>query len=115
LWYDKPLKQLEFLSRQAAIRRVTSTQQHQLNFYQIPINAPKCPVVSYHRDGKMRVDGNLGGTTSFNPNSATLWDNQPYFTEPPLPIEGEAAHYDHHADDHWEQPGNLFRLMKSAQ
>jgi hypothetical protein len=22
-----------------------------------------------HRDGKMRVDGNLGGTTTFNPNS----------------------------------------------
>jgi hypothetical protein len=72
--------------------------------------------MSYHRDGKMRVDGNLGGTTSFNPNSAGLWDNQPDFAEPPLPIEGEAAHYDHYADDdHWEQPGNLFRLMTPAQ
>ena len=59
---------------------------------------------------------NLGGTTSFNPNSAGLWDNQPDFAEPPLPIEGEAAHYDHYADDdHWEQPGNLFRLMTPAQ
>jgi catalase len=87
-----------------------------VNFYQIPVNAPKCPVMSYHRDGKMRVDGNLGGTTSFNPNSAGLWDSQPDFAEPPLPIEGEAAHYDHYADDdHWEQPGNLFRLMTPAQ
>jgi len=87
-----------------------------VNFYQIPVNAPKCPVMSYHRDGKMRVDGNLGGTTSFNPNSAGLWDNQPDFAEPPLPIEGEAAHYNHYADDdHWEQPGNLFRLMTPAQ
>jgi catalase len=87
-----------------------------VNFYQIPVNAPKCPYMSYHRDGKMRVDGNLGGTTSFNPNSAGLWDNQPEFAEPPLPIEGEAAHYDHYADDdHWEQPGNLFRLMTPAQ
>src|ERR1700726_928082 len=86
------------------------------NFYQIPVNAPKCPVMSYHRDGQMRVDGNLGGTTSFNPNSAGLWDNQPDFAEPPLPIEGEAAHYDHRVDDdHWEQPGNLFRLMTPAQ
>jgi catalase len=76
-----------------------------VNFYQIPLNAPKCRVMSYHRDGKMRVDGNLGDTISFNPNSAGLWDNQPDFAEPPLPIEGEAAHYDHHAgDDHWEQP-----------
>src|ERR1700761_1383160 len=86
------------------------------NFYQIPVNAPKCPFMSYHRDGKMRVDGNLGGTTTFNPNSAGLWDNQPEFAEPPLPIEGEAAHYDHYVDDdHWEQPGNLFRLMTPAQ
>jgi catalase len=87
-----------------------------VNYYQIPVNAPKCPYMSYHRDGKMRVDGNLGGTTSFNPNSAGLWDNQPDFAEPPLPIEGEAAHYNHYADDdHWEQPGNLFRLMTPAQ
>ena len=87
-----------------------------VNYYQIPVNAPKCPYMTYHRDGKTRVDGNLGGTTSFNPNSAGLWDNQPDFAEPPLPIEGEAAHYDHYADDdHWEQPGNLFRLMTPAQ
>ena len=86
-----------------------------VNFYQIPVNAPKCPYMSYHRDGVMRVDGNLGGTISFNPNSAGLWGNQPEFAEPPLPVEGEAAHYDHYADDdHWEQPGNLFRLMTSA-
>src|SRR5689334_2899730 len=58
----------------------------------------------------------LAGTTSFNPNSAGLWDNQPEFAELPLPIEGEAAHYNHYADDdHWEQPDNLFRLMTPAQ
>jgi len=87
-----------------------------VNFYQIPVNAPQCPYMSYHRDGRMRVDGNLGGTTPFNPNSEGLWDNQPEFDEPPLPVEGEAAHYDHRLDDdHWEQPGNLFRLMTPAQ
>ena len=103
---------------QARLFSYPDTVLHRLgvNYYQIPINAPKCPYMSYHRDGKMRVDGNLGGTTSFNPNSAGLWDNQPDFAEPPLPIEGEAAHYDHYADDdHWEQPGNLFRLMTPAQ
>ncbi len=26
---------------------------------------PKCPFMSYHRDGAMRVDGDLGGKTSF--------------------------------------------------
>jgi hypothetical protein len=103
---------------QARLFSYNDTVRYRLgvNFYQIPVNAPKCPVMSYHRDGQMRVDGNLGGTTSFNPNSAGLWDNQPDFAEPPLPIEGEAAHYNHYADDdHWEQPGNLFRLMTPAQ
>jgi len=103
---------------QARLFSYPDTVLHRLgvNYYQIPINAPKCPYMSYHRDGKMRVDGNLGATTSFNPNSAGLWDNQPDFAEPPLPIEGEAARYDHYADDdHWEQPGNLFRLMTPAQ
>jgi len=67
--------------------------------------------MSYYRDGKMRVDGNLCGTLTYHPNSAGLWDNQPEFAEPPLPIEGNADHYDHRIDDdHWEQPGNLFRL-----
>jgi catalase len=87
-----------------------------INFYSIPVNAPKCPFMSYHRDGAMRVDGNLGGTLTFNPNSEGLWDNQPEFDDPPLPIEGEAKHYDHRLDDdHWEQPGALFRLMSAAQ
>src|SRR5271154_2762284 len=87
-----------------------------VNFYQIPVNPPKGPVMSCPRDGKMRVDGNLVGSSSFNPNSAGLWDNQPDFAEPPVPIEGEAAHYNHYADDdHWEQPGNLFRKMNAAQ
>jgi catalase len=60
----------------------------------------------------MRTDGNLGATTSYNPNSRGLWDNQPEYAEPALPLEGDADHYDHRLeDDHWEQPGNLFRKM----
>jgi catalase len=94
------------------------TQRYRLgiNFNHIPVNAPKCPFQSYHRDGKMRTDGNLGGTPTFNPNSAGLWDNQPDFAEPPMAIEGDAAHWDHRVeDDHWEQPGNLFRKMTPQQ
>src|SRR5260370_26571738 len=87
-----------------------------INFNHIPVNAPQCPFRSYHRDGKMRTDGNLGGTLTYNPNSAGLWDNQPDFAEPPLTLEGDAAHWDHRVDDdHWEQPGNLFRRMTPAQ
>jgi catalase len=33
-----------------------------------------------------------------------------------MPIEGDAAHWDHRVDDdHWEQPGNLFRLLTPTQ
>jgi catalase len=64
----------------------------------------------------MRTDGNLGATTSYNPNSQGLWDNQPEYAEPSLALEGDADHYDHRAvDDHWEQPGNLFRQMTPEQ
>jgi catalase len=94
------------------------TQRYRLgiNFNHIPVNAPQCPFHSYHRDGKMRTDGNLQATTSYNPNTAGLWDNQPEYTEPPLAIQGAADHWDHRVDDdHWEQPGNLFRLMSPAQ
>jgi catalase len=33
-----------------------------------------------------------------------------------LPIEGAAGHWDHRVDeDHWEQPGVLFRKMNRKQ
>lgn len=87
-----------------------------VNFNHIPVNAPRCPFQAYHRDGAMRTDGNLGGAKTYHPNSEGLWNNQPDFAEPPLPIEGPADHFDHYADDdHYEQPGNLFRLMTPAQ
>jgi catalase len=94
------------------------TQRYRLgiNFNHIPVNAPKCPFRSYHRDGAMRTDGNLGGTLSFHPNSAGLWANQPDYSEPPMPVDGDGAHWDHRVDDdHYEQPGDLFRKMSAAQ
>jgi catalase len=94
------------------------TQRYRLgvNFSQIPVNAPKCPFHSYHRDGKMRVDGNSGGTTSYEPNSRGEWIAQPDFAEPPLAIEGAAQRWNHREDDdYYSQPGDLFRLMTPAQ
>ena len=67
-------------------------------------------------DGQMRTDGNLGRTLTFNPNSDGLWDNQPDFAELPMRVDGDGEHWDHRVDDdHWEQPGDLFRLMTPAQ
>jgi catalase len=87
-----------------------------VNHHLIPVNAPRCPVHSYHRDGAMRVDGNHGGTLGYEPNSYDEWQEQPDYAEPPLSLEGAAAHWDHREDtDYYSQPGMLFRLMNSAQ
>jgi catalase len=95
------------------------TQRYRLgvNFNHIPVNAPKCPFHSYHRDGTMRTDGNLGATPSYWPNSKGSWmDRDEAQIEPPLPIEGDATYWDHRvADDHYEQPGILFRKMSHEQ
>jgi len=82
----------------------------------IPVNSAHSPVHSYHRDGAMRVDGNLGGTTSYDPNSEGEWAHQSEYAEPPLTIVGAAAHWDHRVDeDYYSQPRALFRLMSPAQ
>jgi catalase len=83
-----------------------------VNHHFIPVNTPRCPYNSYHRDGAMRVDGNKGSTIGYEPNSYGEWAEQPDFAEPPLAIEGAATHWDHRADtDYFTQAGDLFRLM----
>ena len=95
------------------------TQRYRLgvNFNHIPVNAPKCPFHSYHRDGAMRTDSNGGGEANYYPNSKGVWiDHDKALAEPPLPVEGAVDHWDHRVDDdHYEQPGNLFRKMTPAQ
>ncbi|KAB0484194.1 catalase [Pseudomonas reinekei] len=87
-----------------------------VNHHQIPVNAARCPVHSFHRDGAMRVDGNYGGQLAYVPNSDDQWADQPDWREPPLKISGAAGHWDHRVDeDHFEQPGNLFRLMSESE
>jgi catalase len=87
-----------------------------VNHHLIPVNAPRCPVHSYHRDGLMRVDGNYGGTLGYEPNDQGEWAEQPDYAEPPLRLEGAADHWNHREDaDYYSQPGALFRLMTPAQ
>jgi catalase len=88
-----------------------------VNHHLIPVNAARCPVHGFSRDGAMRVDGNYGGTPHYEPNSNGTWQEQPQFAEPPLALEGDAQHYDYRADDddYYTQPGLLFRLMGPAQ
>ncbi len=88
-----------------------------VNHHLIPVNAPRCPVNSYHRDGFMRVDGNYGGTLGYEPNSYGEWEEQPEFKEPPLKVEGDADHWNHREDDddYYSQPRALFHLMSAEQ
>ncbi|MCL2011344.1 MAG: catalase [Cystobacterineae bacterium] len=86
-----------------------------VNHLQIPVNAPRCPFHSYHRDGAMRVDGNQGGTHGYEPNSDGEWGDSPELKEPPLALEGDAAHYPEDDLDFYTQPGELFRLMNAEQ
>jgi catalase len=94
------------------------TQRHRLgvNHSQIPVNAPKCPFHSYHRDGGMRVDGNGGRGTSYEPNSRGALQAQPDFSEPPLKNEGAVARWNHREDDdYYSQPRALFQGMNPEQ
>jgi catalase len=108
---DKMLQARLFSYPDAARYRLGVNHNH------IPVNAPRCPYHSYHRDGAMRTDGNLGATPSYWPNSKGEWmGDDPALAELPLALEGAAAHWDHRVDeDHYEQPGDLFRLMSPEQ
>lgn len=87
-----------------------------VNHHLIPVNAPRCPVHSYHRDGAMRVDDNQGATIGYEPNSKNEWQQQPDFSEPPLTLDGAADHWNHRVDDdYYSQPRALFRLMTDEQ
>lgn len=88
-----------------------------VNHHQIPVNQPRCPVHSFHRDGAMRVDGNHGSTLHYEPNTYGEWNEQPEHHEPDLAIHGAANRWDFREDDdnYFEQPGKLFNLMDDEQ
>ncbi|HHT11486.1 MAG TPA: catalase [Candidatus Atribacteria bacterium] len=104
---------------QARLFSYGDAQRYRLgvNLHQIPVNAPRCPVHSYHRDGAIRVDGNYGSTLGYEPNSYGEWQEQPEYKEPPLAIDGAADHWNFREDDddYYTQPGILFRLMAPQQ
>src|SRR5688572_26188494 len=103
---------------QARLFSYGDAQRYRLgvNSNQIPVNRPRCPFHAFHRDGAMRVDGNLGATPAYFPNRHGQWADAGSSAEPRLALSGEAGHWDHRADDdHWQQPGDLFRAMSTEQ
>ncbi|MEN6541358.1 catalase [Parvibaculum sp.] len=82
----------------------------------LPVNRPRCPVHTYHRDGAMRFDGNGGGSVNYEPNSFGGPKEDPSVKEPPLKITGDADRYNHReGNDDYTQAGDLFRLMSDKQ
>lgn len=87
-----------------------------VNYAQIPVNAPHCPVNAYHRDGAMRVDGNGGGKTHYAPNSRGALEPQPAYAEPAMDAGQVATRWNHREDqDYYSQPRRLFELMGTEE
>ncbi|MDR1412628.1 MAG: catalase [Actinomycetes bacterium] len=85
-----------------------------VNHHSIPVNAPRCPYHAYHRDGQMRVDGNYGATTSYQPNEFDQWAQQPEYADPPTELTGLMDAYepkDDVTDDCFRAAGDLYRLI----
>ncbi|MCL2438464.1 MAG: catalase [Coriobacteriia bacterium] len=101
---------------QARLFSYGDAQRYRLgvNHNLIPVNAPKCPVHSYHRDGQMRVDGNYGATAHYQPNSFNEWAEQPEYKEPPRELAGAMDSYEpkeDQTDNTFYQAGDLYRLI----
>jgi catalase len=90
--------------------RVGTNHQH------LPVNAARCPVHNYQRDGSMRFDGNSGGAVNYEPNSFGGPVEAPSAKEPSLNISGNADRHDHRdGNDDFTQAGNLFRIMSKEE
>jgi catalase len=87
-----------------------------VNYESLPVNRPRCPVATYHRDGSMSFDGNGGGSVNYEPNSFGGPVEDGRFKEPALRISGDADRYNHRSgNDDYAQAGNLYRLMPPAE
>ena len=104
------------------------------NANHLPVNAPRCPVNNYQRDGAMAgmcpfsgakseygaTQNNQGQEVNFYPNDR---GNEgapqpiPQVAEPAMPLESDAwvNRYSTDEEDHYSQAGDLFRLMNDDQ
>ena len=59
------------------------------------------------------LDNNQGGGPHYYPNNQGVYDSQPEFKKPSIPVDGDGYEYNFRQDDdnYFEQPGKLFRLQ----
>jgi len=107
---DRMLQGRVFAYADAHRYRVGTNHQH------LPVNAPRCAVNSYQRDGSMAT-GSYGSAPNYEPNSyAEAPKQSPRHAEPALTLNGSADRYDHREDtDYFSHAGALFRLMSDEQ
>ena len=73
------------------------------NFHQLPINAPKCPVMNFQRDGQMQMNVPKG-RANYEPNSLAAWGGGG-----PARMPAHRLHYGPgRAED--EEPGDKLRV-----
>lgn len=116
---DKML-QARLLAYQDAHRYRVGTNHNQL-----PINAPRCPVNHYQRDGFMAgCPMHNGGNVQ--PSGANFYPNDraesgdpapaPQYKEPPMSVAYAVVdRFDQLEEDYYTQPGALYRLMNDDQ
>ena len=88
------------------------------NYEKLPVN--RCPfaINNYQRDGVMNFDGHGGSGPNYYPNSFGGPEADKNYGEPAFDVNGLADRYDRNApgnDDHYSQPGNLFRKVMNDQ
>ncbi|GAB4074001.1 catalase KatA [Barrientosiimonas marina] len=95
----------------------SDTQRYRLgtNHQQIPVNRPKVETNHYQRDGYMAVDGNGGGDPVYEPNTINGPVEDRSVNVSPFDVDGMADSVSYTSDDHYTQPGDLYRLMSEDE
>ena len=104
---------------QARILSYPDAHRHRMgvNYDALPVNKPKCPVHTYHRDGHLRFDKNGGATPNYEPNTFGGPMEDPAYKEVAWNLgDSVVARYDHkEGNDDDSQAGDLFRLMSPVE
>ena len=96
------------------------------NVNNIPVNAPKCPMNNYQRDGAFAGSFSINGECPINsganyyPNDqagegAPVPDDQTMAPAMPVLEDAWIGHHDQSDEDYYSQAGDLFRLMSEDQ
>jgi len=104
---------------QARVFSYADAHRHRLgtHYEALPVNAARCPVHHYNKDGQMHFkDNGTNPDAYYEPNSFDGPVERPDVVEPPLKISGDADRYDHReGNDDYSQPRALFNIFESDE